>query len=381
MDNDRPTDQLLHRMLAAVVGAAGGDEHVERLIGAARSEAEAEVKELLKSAIKATLLQRAVARLEDEAGATAPPAPDVAAPAPAPAAPPSPPPARAVPPGEGLRACYVYGITRADGVAEVLADVEGVDPTAPPRLVRAGDLCAVVSRIDPSAFDPAELGRRAADLKWVEQKVRAHDRVVKHLLEAGPVVPCRFCTVLRGEDDVRAVLERHHDGLRASLDALDGRAEWGVKVFATPAAEPEGAGAAASEPATGRAYFLQKRRDELARTEAARAAREAVDAIHRELSAAAAGSALLPAHDRGIGTPSPDLMLNGAYLVDRTAAPDFHARIDALAAHCASLGLTFDLTGPWPPYNFVSLDLSLTPDPSPGAHSAARREMDSEAAA
>src|SRR4051812_1923957 len=64
MDSDRPTDDLIQRMLSAVVGTFGSERHVDRLVAAARAEAEAEVKELLKAAIKATLLQRAVTRLE-----------------------------------------------------------------------------------------------------------------------------------------------------------------------------------------------------------------------------------------------------------------------------------------------------------------------------
>ena len=83
MEGDRPTDELIQRMLSAVVGTFGGDEHVARLVGAARAEAEAEVKELLKAAVKATLLQRAVAWLESGSSLSEVPIPDAHAVAPA----------------------------------------------------------------------------------------------------------------------------------------------------------------------------------------------------------------------------------------------------------------------------------------------------------
>src|SRR5688572_6076846 len=60
---ERPTDELVQRLLAAAVAAgAGGD--APRLVDEARAEAEAEIKELVKSAMKAVLLRHVVARLE-----------------------------------------------------------------------------------------------------------------------------------------------------------------------------------------------------------------------------------------------------------------------------------------------------------------------------
>src|SRR5688500_8106058 len=65
-----PTDDLLLRTLAAVASEAS-DQHVEALIARARAEAESEVTALLKKAIKASLLRRALERLERNAPAVA----------------------------------------------------------------------------------------------------------------------------------------------------------------------------------------------------------------------------------------------------------------------------------------------------------------------
>jgi gas vesicle protein GvpL/GvpF len=49
------------------------------------------------------------------------------------------------------------------------------------------------------------------------------------------------------------------------------------------------------------------------------------------------------------------MLLNGAYLV-----PDgderFAAEVARLAEEHADAGITFELTGPWPPYNFAEDD-------------------------
>src|SRR5436190_13975265 len=212
---DRPTDELVQRMLAAVLEKFGGDEAIDHLVRSASNEAEAEVRELLKGAIKATLLQRAVSRLESRVSAGDAARGDTAA------------------KGKlvGETGCYVYGITRA-GSPDLPPEVPPVDPNAPLTLVRHDDVVAFTSDVSLAEFSAEAVSERVKDLDWVEQRVRAHDAVVKAMLAAGPVIPCRFCTILRSAHDVRRLLERNDSELRNTLDALDGTKEWGVKMHA-----------------------------------------------------------------------------------------------------------------------------------------------------
>lgn len=57
-----------------------------------------------------------------------------------------------------------------------------------------------------------------------------------------------------------------------------------------------------------------------------------------------------------------ETIINWSFLVRRAAVAGFQARIDeANAQHCAR-GLTFDISGPWPPYSF-SPSLAAEVDP------------------
>ena len=51
------------------------------------------------------------------------------------------------------------------------------------------------------------------------------------------------------------------------------------------------------------------------------------------------------------------MILNAAFLVDRSREAAFDARVKALGAKFDEL--TFRYTGPWPPYNFVNIRLKL----------------------
>jgi hypothetical protein len=191
------------------------------------------------------------------------------------------------------------------------------------------------------------------------------------------VIPLRFGAVVRSEGDVRRILADHHDRLLDALDALDGKKEWGVKIAAREEAltrqvaltsrrvrQVSGAGDApdAAGAGPGRAYFHRKKRGEVLREEAGRALREAVADCHRELSELASDSAALPVRAAAAGeadrTDEAQVVWNGAYLIADEDADRFHALAADLGKRYGPQGLDFEVTGPWPPYNFVALDLS-----------------------
>ncbi len=122
--------------------------------------------------------------------------------------------------------------------------------------------------------------------------------------------------------------------------------------------EPDTAGAV-----SGRAYFLRKKRGEVLREEAGRALREAVADCHRQLSEVASNSASLPvrasAERESERAGGARVVWKGAYLVTDEDADRFHALAADLAERYGPQGLDFEVTGPWPPYNFVALDLAV----------------------
>jgi hypothetical protein len=111
-------------------------------------------------------------------------------------------------------ACYVYGVIPAD--VEVDDDVRGVaDPPARVQVVRRGRVAALVSKI--AVEDP--LGK--------PEDLVAHDRVLNLVVAAAPVLPMRFGAVATSTDVVATeLLDAHHDELAATLDDLEGHAEY-----------------------------------------------------------------------------------------------------------------------------------------------------------
>ena len=241
---------------------------------------------------------------------------------------------------------YLYGVVASGAVAP---DAQAVDPALAVVTLAEGGVAGIVSRVSLAEFDEAALPQRLSDAAWLERTIRAHEQVLESALAAGPVVPCRFCTVYRDEHELRRFLSEHGDALRAALARLDGRVELGVKAFASAPQTPS----EAEEAESGRAYLEARRREQQARESLKRARDELARGLHERLLGAAEDGVVLDLQSREVSGRDAEMVFNGSYLVADRAA--FEAALGA-AAHERE-GVELELTGPWPPYNFVPGEL------------------------
>lgn len=120
-------------------------------------------------------------------------------------------------PSGNRKGVYVYGILPED--IEVEPGTTGVgDPPGEVRVVRHGDLAALVSDVNLDR----PLGR-AGDLV-------AHEELLDASAADVPVLPLRFGSVLTDDDAVaQELLGPHHDEFASALRQLDGQSEYVVK--------------------------------------------------------------------------------------------------------------------------------------------------------
>jgi hypothetical protein len=169
---------------------------------------------------------------------------------------------------------------------------------------------------------------------------RRHDVVVRAVFDHQPVLPLRFGTIIRDEPAARRLLTDHHAEARAWLNRVDGHREWSVRARLPHPGKP------AEVPTEGLsgAEYLAMRRDRL--SAAARTRRDGSTAA-TTLDEALSRHATETVHRARKATP----LLDAAYLV-RTAA---EAEFQAEATRHEELAV--EVTGPWPPYSFVRLEL------------------------
>lgn len=257
--------------------------------------------------------------------------------------------------GEPAGGLYLYALAPADRLGQL--SCPGVDGL-PVEVVTAGEWAAVVHRCPGR---PYASERREQLVEWVQQ----HHEVVEQAARlAGDVIPVAFNTVVfrRGQEPLETLaqwLMSHEQELRSVLQRIGGCLEFGVQLLRDPLKAEEAAlaqreelqrlrhQASASPPGTAylREQELRQQLRQAVQEEAASRARQLEQQLRawcRELR-----QERLRAVGEGL-----EMVAHFSCLVPRPSARAF---VDALHGMELPPGYSVRLSGPWPPYSFVSL--------------------------
>lgn len=250
---------------------------------------------------------------------------------------------------------YVYAIAARNALAA--PEIEGVNGESTLRVVERGDLAALVSEVDADAFSQETIDARAADLDWLGSIGYSHQQVVEHACRNADAIPLRAFVLFSTEQALGEHLEQKAAELKEILGGIAGREEWTVKLefdektwtdaierrapsLVALAAEAEGAPA-------GKAYLLRRKMDEARKN----AAREAVDAIAAEMEDRIGRQLAVPVVSELSRTGS---MPQFNVLLERSRASEMERLAGELQRDYRDEGVRPLLTGPWPPYTFVT---------------------------
>ncbi|MEU0658407.1 GvpL/GvpF family gas vesicle protein [Streptomyces lavendulocolor] len=250
---------------------------------------------------------------------------------------------------------YVYGVAGpSPALDDAVRGLRGVDG-APVRVVAAGDVAAVVSDVPAADFEERPLAAHLEDLDWLEAVARAHHGVIDAVAARVTVLPLRLATIYRDDQGVRAVLTAGVAAFRSRLARLAGHVEWGVKLYAEPAAAPDGPPGGSGESSRlspGRAYLRSRSRERTARDEAHRAAADAVRRVHEAASAHAVEHVRHRVQQGPLVRGTSENVSNDAYLVPSGRSDAFLAAVREAAG--AGAPVRAEITGPWAPYSFAA---------------------------
>jgi hypothetical protein len=240
--------------------------------------------------------------------------------------------------------CYVYAI-----VEPTIHMPEHISGFGGPLVVLScGELGAVVSKVHAADMDSAIPPPSGENLL-------RHEMVVEALGAQGRVLPARFGTALADGEAVTRALKRHLSVLRDDLRRIGDKVEMGVSAFwplseentesTTIAVDTPGADTESENHRPGLVY-LRARQVKYRQTESARA--------RAQILAQALDAELRPYALQFIRNvcPSERLALRDLYLLERVQVSAFEKAFDEMRRRHQEAH--FLLSGPWPPYSFVT---------------------------
>lgn len=250
-----------------------------------------------------------------------------------------------------------------------LSSQKGIDGVNTIFVLCYQDLCALVSRVPTHAYNEQTLNRQIEDLEWLIPQANRHEEIVRYAMGFHPVIPVKFGTLYASRERVLDVLRNGYDEFDAFLDFIRDKEEWGIKVYTDEGVDKkttvgrEGGLAPtnvlieqldkeiASAP-LGKAYLLQKKRENLIRQQSTGVLNNLSNQLYQQmLSYAVEGrrNKLLSKQATGKAV---DMLLNATFLLPTREVETFKEKVEALAATSEYDALSFEISGPWPCYNF-----------------------------
>jgi hypothetical protein len=280
-----------------------------------------------------------------------------------PAEPKAPPASKAPAPQERPQGELVWAYCVVPADTRPPRGVAGVDPRFPVERVEAAGLAAFVSRVPVAEFGAESLRSNLNDIAWLERVARAHEAVLDHVLPETALVPLRICTLYEDGQGVRRMLEKERTVLVKALESVAGREEWALKLLVDPermlahareSSSEASAMAAEVEQATeAGAYMLRRRLERHLRELADGTAEELIVDVRDRLETLEFEFVTRPPQNRDLSQHEGEMLMNVACLVDGAGLDQLRELGVTVERDYESLGARVELTGPWPPYNFV----------------------------
>lgn len=260
-----------------------------------------------------------------------------------------------------LTGIYLYCLARLDCLAAVKELAEnklcGVDQNYRIAALPNSGVVAVISEVLLSEFSEANL----QDLSWLGERAMRHEAVVARIMEASPVLPVKFGTLYKSQASLKQFMQQHHGAIDQALERLRDKAEWSVKGYLMEeqarkiisAEDPEiQARRDAMSQSPGVRYLQQKQLE----TKIDAALEGALTRVNHDLDKAltlqAEDSTALRLHASGVTGRAERMVFNGGFLLGAETIEGFRAALAEQQEAYQVIGLTLELRGPWPPYNF-----------------------------
>jgi Gas vesicle synthesis protein GvpL/GvpF len=254
-------------------------------------------------------------------------------------------------------AYYLFCFARSGLLPELSGT--GVDGEQPLQVRSFAGLAAVLSTVMVADFCGPAAEAKMEDISWLGIRAWRHEAVIEHVMAHSPVFPARFGTIFSTLENLEGLQRKHEGTISRFLDRMSDHEEWGVKGLLNRERALQGlqsyhqAGMELASLPPGMRYLREQRARVSAEKELNQWLQKTCARVADDLRGFAtdlrARKVIATANSEGAS----EVVLNWAFLTPKIARADLRGRVERASAELAEQGLTFEITGPWPPYNFT----------------------------
>ena len=254
----------------------------------------------------------------------------------------------------------IYLFCFAQSGMQSLLEETGFDACRPVRIEKCSSVAAVVSEVPLDDFCGPAAEKNLSDLAWLSPLACRHEKVIERAMQYSPVLPAGFGTIFSSLTQLNRYVQQHAQAISEFLERIAGQEEWSVKgvlnrsagqrdtLKGLPLDRQEDL---ASLPPGTRYLREQKLRIDVDKARHARLM-EICRGLEASLKKSTSGFCNRKVLIKSPAGEGMEVILNWAFLVEKSKVPDFRMEIETANRAHADTGLGFGLTGPWPPFSF-----------------------------
>ena len=244
-------------------------------------------------------------------------------------------------------ATYIYCLVQSQKAPSTRGVPVSVPGAGVPRLLSIDrDIWAVVADAPLERFGGEALQQELQDVESISRHALAHAAVIEFFFRQAPVIPLKLFTLFSSDDKAREHIRGRLKTLQRMFSSLRGLEEWGVRIFA---GEVEAESARSLD--SGRDYLQVKQRLQSQARTPSRATVRAANSALKSLAPLAAKTRKEAFPPPGRGRP---YVTGASFLVSIKRSGAWKKHAARLAKTLGGQGHRLEMSGPWPPYHFVS---------------------------
>lgn len=262
-----------------------------------------------------------------------------------------------------MQGFYVYCIRPHNADTKKIAS-KGIESGSEIHSISFKDVEAVVSDIDLSQFNEKIMKDRFQnDTKWMKKNVLHHHKIIAKGGESSTVIPMKFGTLFKTKVNIEKMLAKSYRIFKRLLEELKNKQEWGVKVYVdaklfieqlkkkdNKVRRFEKERMAVPE---GMKWYLERKIDTIINQKLYNEIEKNRVKITDELTRHAEKIVINNPLPKELTDRNEDMILNSACLIEMGSAEFFKGDVKRVSEEFGKRGFELEITGPWPPYNFV----------------------------